>query len=86
MAKFAKKGLRPVWMNEDGAITYTKPCGSGWVKLVPEPEFGAIYGNQDDLAVKFSAEINNGTKFDPVAVLEMAEALYKAEAEGRHDV
>ena len=86
MAKIVKKGLRPVWMNEDGVITYGKLWGSGWVKLVPEPEFGAIYGNQDDLAAKFSAEINNGAKFDPVTVLEMDEALYKAEAEGRHDV
>ncbi len=86
MSKFTKKGLRPVWMNEDGVVNYSKPTGPGWVKLVPEPEFGAIYGNQDDLAAEFSEKICNGERFDPVAVLEMAEELYKAEAKGRYEL
>lgn len=44
-----------------------------------EPEFDACSGNQEELAIEFSIEICSGSRPDPVAILEMAEALYRAE-------
>lgn len=43
-----------------------------------EPEFNAMAPRQEDLAVRFCAEIA-GRQPDPVRLLEMAEELYRAE-------
>lgn len=51
-----------------------------------EPEFDSMSPKQEELAVQFANEISgprgkSGRLPDPVRVLEMAEALYKAERE-----
>ncbi len=43
------------------------------------PEFDAMVPEQERLAVDFAAEICRSGGVDPVRLLEMAEALYKAE-------
>lgn len=53
-----------------------------------EPQFDAMAPGQEELAVQFCAEIAGprgqpGSNPDPVRLLEMAEALYKAEADAR---
>jgi len=53
-----------------------------------KPEFDAIHGNQDELAVQFCMEIAGrkgepSSNPDPVRLLEMAEALYQAEFTAR---
>ncbi len=52
------------------------------------PQFDAMAPGQEELAVQFCAEIAGprgkpGCNPDPVRLLEMAEALYKAEADAR---
>lgn len=44
-----------------------------------QPEFDACSGNQEALAIQFSNEICGGRRPCPVMILEMAEALYRAE-------
>lgn len=49
-----------------------------------EPEFNAMAPRQEDLAIRFCAEIAGpkgqpGRPPDPVRLLEMAEQLYRAE-------
>lgn len=53
-----------------------------------EPQFDCMTPGQEELAVQFCAEIAGprgqpGRNPDPVRLLEMAEALYKAEADAR---
>ena len=51
-----------------------------------EPQFDVMAPGQEELAIQFCAEIAGplgqpGRNPDPVRLLEMAEALYKAEAD-----
>lgn len=56
-----------------------------------EPQFDCMTPKQEELAVQFCQEIagprgKRGSPPDPVRLLEMAEALYKAEREARHGI
>ncbi len=53
-----------------------------------EPQFDCMAPGQEELAIQFCTEIaglrgQKGSPPDPVRLLEMAEALYKAEADAR---
>ena len=56
-----------------------------------EPQFDCMTPKQEELAVQFCQEIagprgKRGSPPDPVRLLEMAEALYKAEREHHHGI
>jgi hypothetical protein len=75
--------LKPeAWKNTvTGELSRVEVAGKEWVELFLKAEFDAISTKQEELAIKYSIELCNGSRPDAVSVLEMADALYTAEME-----
>ena len=75
----AKKYVKAWWNPATGEVLSAP--GEGLVALAPVAQFDDKSPRQEELSVRFSSQICNGLRADPVTVLEMAEMLYLAEME-----
>lgn len=77
-------GAKPLVSVSGGMLRMLcQQCNAKLVGPVPTdaagPQFDVMEPEQERLAIEFTAEINAAGSTDPVRLLEIAEALYKAE-------
>lgn len=82
----AQAGVVPLTDEQIDAVALTLRRMPDW-----EPQFDCMTPKQEELALQFCQEIagprgKRGSPPDPVRLLEMAEALYKAEREHHHGI